>query len=526
MNKLVKVLCVVLSCAIVATAQTGAEGAAPNTGSKAPPIARGANATSPAGSPDKKDEECGCGLAAPDVLAIVNGVKISGREIDEQIKEELDALKRQVVEARRRELDLQINSRLLELEARRRGITPIKLIEQEVIAKIKEPAEADAQAFYNQHKSQTAREFAEAKNDVIAHLRYQREQEGAKAFADRLRAATQIKLSAPDHAAPARDADRTRVAAVVGADRITFGEIEDAIRPLNFKAQEQAYDLRKKRLDVMINDVLLDQEAKRRSMTVAALIESEVTSKTNRITEERLRAFYELNKANLKGDYAQLKEPLAHYLQSREKNMAEEAFAAEMRRRAEIQLFLAEPEPSVYSIKIDDQPVKGNPSAPVTIVEFTDYQCPSCANLQPAVEQLLKEFGDKVRLVARDFPMPKHPYAFKAAEAAEAAREQGKYWEYAALLYSNQTSLAVEDLKKYAGQLGLDRQMFDQALASGKFADQVRRDLQDGMKVGVYSTPAIFINGKQVPAKTYETLKQAVEAAIGTETKLKAPSKP
>lgn len=275
-----------------------------------------------------------------------------------------------------------------------------------------------------------------------------------------------------------------------------------------------------------INDVLLEQEAKRRSMTVAAMLESEVTSKTNKITEERLRAFYELNKTNLKGDYAQLKVPLSNYLQSREKNMAEEAFASEMRRKAAIQSFLAEPEPPVYSINIDDQPAKGNPSAPVTIVEFTDYQCPVCANLQASVELLLKEFGDKVRLVARDFPLPKHAYAFKAAEAAEAAREQGKYWEYAALLYSNQTALAVEDLKKYASQLGLDRQMFDQALASGKFAAQVQRDLQDGMKVGVYSTPAFFINGKQVPAKTYETLKQALEATLGAETKLKARSKP
>jgi protein-disulfide isomerase len=528
MNKQVKILSVVFSCAIVATAQTGAERPAPNAGSKAPPIARGAEASSHSGSPGKKDEECGCSLAAPEVLAIVNGVKIGGREIDEQIKEELDALKRQVVEARQRELDLQINSKLLELEARSRGTTPIKLLEQEVIARIKEPTEAEAQAFYNQYKNknQTAREFAEAKNDVIAHLRYQREQEGAKAFADRLRAATQIKLSVPDYAAPAGAADRTRVIAVVGSERITLVEIEDAVRPLNFKAQKRAYDLRKQWLEVKINDILLDQEAKRRSMTVAALLESEVTSKTNKITEERLRAFYDLNKTNLKGDYAQLKEPLANYLQSREKNMAEEAFAAEMRRRAAIQLFIAEPEPPVYPINIDDQPVKGNPSAPVTIVEFTDYQCSSCANLQPVIDLLLKEFGDKVRLVARDFPLTKHAYAFKAAEAAEAAREQGRYWEYAALLYSNQTALAVEDLKKYAGQLGLDRRIFDQALASGKFADQVRRDLQDGMKVGVYSTPAFFINGKQVPAKTYETLKQALEAALGTETKLKAPSKP
>jgi protein-disulfide isomerase len=526
MSKQIKVLSVVFSCAIVAVAQTGAERPAPSAGNNVSSVAQGTNASPSAGSPDKMDEECSCGLTAPDVLSLVNGVKISGREIDEQIKDELDALKSQVIEARRRELDLQINSKLLEAEARRRGITPIRLLEQEVMAKIKEPTDAEAQDFYNQHKNQTEREFAEVKGDVIAYLRYQREQEGAKAFADRLRAATQIKLLVPNQTPQTNDADRTRVVAIVGADRVTLGEIEDALRPLSFKVQGQIYNLRKKRLEVKINDILLEQEAKRRSMAVTALLDAEVKSKAKEITEERLLAFYELNKANLKGDYAQLKEPLAQYLQAREKNMAEESFAAGLRRGATIQVFLAEPEPPVYAVGVDDQPAKGNPSATVTIVEFTDYQCPTCANLQPAIELLLKEFGDKVRLVVRDFPLQRHAYAFKAAEAAEAAREQGKYWEYAALLYGNQAALAAEDLKKYASQLGLDRQMFDQALASGKFADQVRRDAHDGVKAGVYSTPAFFINGKQVPAPTYKTLKQAVEAALEAAPKQKAVSKP
>jgi protein-disulfide isomerase len=526
MNKQAKILSIIFSCAIVATAQTGVERPASSARSNGASTAQGTNASPTAGSPDKMVEECGCGLAAPDVLAIVNGVKISSGEIDEQIKEELDALKRRVIEARQREIDLQINSKLLEAEARRRGATPIRLLEQEVIAKTKEPTEAEAQAYYNQYKNQTGSEFAEVKNDVIAYLRYQREQESAKAFADRLRAATQIKLLVPGHTLPTNDADRTRVVAIVGAERITLGEIEDALRPLNFKAREQGYELRKKRLDIKINDILLEQEAKRMSITVATLLEAEVKSKTKKANEEQLRAFYELNKASLKGDYARLKEPLSQYLQSREENVAEESFAVELRRRASVQLFLTEPEPPIYTVGVDDQPIKGNLSAPVTIIEFTDYQCPSCANLQPVLELVLKEFGDNVRLVVRDFPLRQHAYAFKAAEAAEAAREQGKYWEYAALLYSNQTALAVEDLKKYASQLGLDRRTFDQALASGKFADQVRRDMQDGMNVGVYSTPAFFINGKQVPAPTYDALKQALEAALGAETKLKASSKP
>jgi protein-disulfide isomerase len=525
MNKQAIVLSVIFSFALVANAQTGANRPAPNPESNASQAPQAPNASPTA----KKDEDCGCEMPAPDVLAIVNGVKISGREIDEQIKGELDAIKGQVIEARRRELDLQINSKLLEAEAGRRGITPIKLLEQEVIAKIKEPTEAEARAFYDQYKNQTAPEFSEVKNDVIARLRYQREQEGAKALADRLRAAAQIKLMVSDLTPPApssKDADRTRVVALVGEDRVTLGAIEDAIRPLNFRAQERIYSLRKKRLEIKINDILLEEEAKRRAVTVATLLEAEVNSKTKKVTEERLRAFYELNKANLKGDYERLKEALAEYLQSRDKNVAAEAFAVELRGRASIRILLAEPEPSIYAIATDDQPVKGNPAAPATIVEFTDYQCPSCASMQPIIERLLKEFGDKVRLVVRDFPLRQHAYAFKAAEAAEAARDQGKYWEYAALLYGAQTALSVEDLKKYASQLGLDRQRFDQALDSGKYADQVRRDMEDGLKAGVNSTPVFYINGKQVPANTYETLKHALEAALQVGTKTNATSKP
>ena len=155
MNKQSKVLSIIFSCAIVANAQTSAGRPSPPPNSDTAPVAQAPKATPPV----NKAEDCGCEMAAPDVLAIVNGVKISGREIDEQIKEELEAIKGQVIEARRRELDLQINSKLLEAEARRRGITPIKLLEQEVIAMVKEPTEADAQAFYNQHKNQAAPEF-------------------------------------------------------------------------------------------------------------------------------------------------------------------------------------------------------------------------------------------------------------------------------------------------------------------------------------------------------------------------------
>jgi protein-disulfide isomerase len=152
--------------------------------------------------------------------------------------------------------------------------------------------------------------------------------------------------------------------------------------------------------------------------------------------------------------------------------------------------------------------------APVTIVAFTDYQCPSCAAIHPALERLVKEYGDKVRLVTRDFPLTQHAEAFKAAEAAEAAREQGRYWEYAQLLMRNQSALSIDKLKAYASELALDRLRFDSALESGKFAEMVQRDIEDGMKLGINATPTLFINGRRVSAGSYDELKVNVEAAF------------
>jgi protein-disulfide isomerase len=138
--------------------------------------------------------------------------------------------------------------------------------------------------------------------------------------------------------------------------------------------------------------------------------------------------------------------------------------------------------------------------------------------MHPELERLVKEYGDKVRLVTRDFPLSQHTEAFKAAEAAEAARAQGKYWEYIEILLRNQSALTVDKLKGYASDLALDRTKFDSALDSGKFAESVQRDIEDGMKLGINGTPTIFINGRRVSVKGYDELKAVVDAAFKAAT--------
>ncbi len=449
-----------------------------------------------------------------DVVAIVNGVQIKIKDIDEPIIKRIEELQKQVVVARKRELDLQINSKLLEAEAKKRGITANKLLDVEVVNKVKEPTDAEAQAFYDQNRSRITGEFKDIKRDIIDYLKAERQRNEAAELAKRLRAAADLKILVAEPTPPANEAERARLFATVNGERITSADVEDSLRPMIFETQEQIYDLRKQQLDLKINDVLLEQEALKRKITSRALIDAEVAPKAKPVSEADAQRLYEENKARIKGEFSQIKPQLIQYLERQESRRAELSFAEQLRKQATIELFLTQPEAPVYAIATDDQPAKGNQAAPVTIVEFTDFQCSSCAKSQPVLEAVVSEFGDKVRLVVRDFPLDQHTFAFKAAEAAEAAREQGKYWEYIAILFQNQSLLEAAKLKEYASQVGLDRKRFDEALDSDKFAEKVRRDLNDGFKLGVNSTPTVFINGHRVRDRSRESLKAAIEAAL------------
>lgn len=477
----------------------------------------GAAAATPA---DKKEADCGCeAKAPPDVLAIVNGAQITVKDVDESLKERISALHNDVIEARSRQLNLEINSRLLEAEASRLGITSDKLLEREVGQKIKEPTEAEARAFYDQNKNRIEGDFNDVKDQVIGYLKSQKQQDFAKKYAERLRAGAQVKVLVGTPTPPDSEADRARVFATVNGKPITSANVEDSLKVFIASVQEQVYDLRKDVLEAKINDLLLDQEAKRRNMTAADLYRAEVAPRVKPSTGEDARRFYEENKSRLTGSFEQLRPQIIQYLESSQRRNAEKAFADGLRKGASVEVFLKPPDPPVFDIAIDDRPWRGGANAPVTIVEFTDYECPSCGATQPVLEEVAKEFGDRVKLVARNFPLDQHKHAFKAAEAAEAAQEQGKYWEYVAILFQNQKALEIEKLKEYAGRLGLDQKKFDAALDSGRFADRIKRDIADGDKLGVDSTPTVFINGKRARDKSPKALKSAIEAALKASAK-------
>lgn len=448
----------------------------------------------------------------PGTLAVVNGEAITLADLDPQLRTAVESLDKQIADARSETLQAQINRFLLEDEAKRRNMTPDQLVDVEVNKKVAAPTEEEIKAVYDENKSQLGNaDLASMRDQIITYLRGKKIQALSDDLIKRMRAATPATLGT-DVNAP--NLAPTAVVATVGNRPITAELLNERFKPIGYDMRRRIYEFEKKAVDLRINDALLRAEAKRRNVTPEEVIRTEITEKVHHPTDAEVAKFYEDNKARIDGDFASLKPQIAQYLEEQDNQKLSFALAERLRAGANFRLLLTEPEELAQKISVDDDPARGDASAPVTVVEFSDYQCPSCGAMYPVVEETLKSYGNRVRFVLRDFPLDQHANARKAAEAADAANAQGKFWEYIAILFKNQSALDVPSLKKYASDLGLDRAKFDAALDGGTYAAEVSRDRFEGEFYGVDSTPSIFINGIRLRDITAEGLKAAIDRAL------------
>jgi protein-disulfide isomerase len=289
--------------------------------------------------------------------------------------------------------------------------------------------------------------------------------------------------------------------------------LNERLKPVVYSLKSQAYEQTKRQGELLINNMLLLEESKRRQIGPEEIVRTEVSDKVRPPTEAEVVKFYNDNKARINGDLNSVRNAVADYLQEQSRSRLEGELSARLRKSAEIRWLITEPPQPVQNISVDDDPARGDANAPVTVVEFTDFECPACAAMHPVLEEVLKSYGNKVRFVVRDFPLSRHQHARKAAEAANAANAQGKFFEYAALLFARQKALDVPSLKKYATELGLDRARFDAALDRGTYAAEVKHDIDDGEMYGVDVTPTIFINGLRLKVLSAEGLREAIDRA-------------
>ena len=289
--------------------------------------------------------DCGCeDKPQLNVLAVVNGTKITQQDLGIDTRTQVSLAQDTVIAARNRELAVQINKALLDAEAKRRGLTSAKLIELEVSAKVPEPTEAEARAFYEQNKVRLGRDFKKVKKEIVAQLESEREVLRAIEFSNALRLAAQVAVADQQVTPPANEADLARVFATVNGVNITSLNIEQSLLPLIFQVQQQVYAIRKRDLDLKINDLLLEEEAKRLGTTPKALLDQNVRAKAPIVSEERARAFYNEQKTKLSGDFSEVKFQIMQYLQEEEERKLSTAYADELRKAAAVQIYLTEPQ--------------------------------------------------------------------------------------------------------------------------------------------------------------------------------------
>ncbi len=282
--------------------------------------------------------------------------------------------------------------------------------------------------------------------------------------------------------------------------------------------RNQEYEVKSKALEDLIRKRVIEAEAKKRGISSDKLQEEEVDSTIPDPTDDEVEGYYIAVKNEIKQPFQEAKPMLRKAVKLLKIAEARQGYADSLRAKADIVVLLR---PPTVEVGYDDSArVRGDPRAPVTIVEFSDFQCPYCKKAQATLKDLLAKYNGRVKLAYRDFPMRAlHPQAQIAAEAGRCAEEQGKFWEYHDALYADQSKLDEADLVAHARSLGLDEKSFQSCLKAGKFKAQIEQDVQEGTKVGVAGTPGFFINGIFVngaqPEAEFEKIINRELAAIG-----------
>lgn len=287
--------------------------------------------------------------------------------------------------------------------------------------------------------------------------------------------------------------DLPPIVATIDGDAITRKDLEGAAAGQLSRLQQQIYQIHKVTLDNLIGEKLVAKAAKAAGKSPEEFLKQEIDDKIVPVDEATLKRFYEQNKAQMGGQaFDAIKGRIAEYLTDAQRRQIEQQLANRLRTDTKIVTNL---QPPRTKVAVGDAPAKGPANAPVTIIEFSDFQCPFCKRGRPVVDQVLETYKDKVRYVFRDFPLSFHKQAPKAHEAAHCAGDQGKYWEMHTLLFEKQPALEVAQLKEYAKQLNLDLSAFDACLDDGKYVKRVQSEVAAGAEAGVSGTPAFFVNG-------------------------------
>ena len=324
---------------------------------------------------------------------------------------------------------------------------------------------------------------------------------------------------APTSAQQPRVPAPSDVVATVGSASITLAQVDEkALQQStgNFGAMtllQALYEARRMAAEGLIEDELLAQDAKARKLDRATVIQQEITAKVAEPTDGEAALWFQQNQARLQGaSLDQTRDAIKSYLSQQRTLAARQQYLDGLRAKIATRILL---DPPRQVIAKADRPSKGPATAPVEMIEFSDFQCPFCESAFPTVNQVLSTYGDRIHFVYRHFPLSIHPRARPAAEAAQCAAEQGKFWQFHDKLFGDQSRLGDEDFKQDAAQLALDTGQFNACFDSRKYRAEIDKDIEAGTEAGVSGTPAFYINGRMLSgAQPFDAFKRVIDEEL------------
>jgi protein-disulfide isomerase len=312
---------------------------------------------------------------------------------------------------------------------------------------------------------------------------------------------------------PAVGQDGSSVVAEIAGRKVTTSELQEKEAGKLLQAQYKYYLAERDALEQFIDDQLLEMQAKKESVTLDELFKRHISVNVQEPTEDQLRFYYEGVQTD--ESYEAARSNIINTVHQLRMKKARDTYIAELRGEYGVVVELDQPSAKV---EVGEAPRLGSENAPVQIVEFADYECPYCQKVNADLAKLREQFGNQVSLAYKDFPLPMHPLAARAAEAARCAGAQGKFWEFHDSLFETK-KLHVSEMKQEARDLKLDGARFDQCLDSGEQIATVKKDAQEGQRLGLQGTPSFFINGHFMSgavgyAKLRETVLQELSGVI------------
>lgn len=415
------------------------------------------------------------------VLATATGHTIRESDLSPETQAAIANMPATTARVRTQLLEQMITNAMLDAEAKAQNTTVEKLIDA-AIAKAAAPTEAEIKSIYDANLAALEnRPLAEVRPKIVEYLKSNAEQAAFQAYADTLKAKYKPANGKDVNAAGLKPAD---VVATVTSRTITAQEFEEKNKVSLYELQASLGDQIAFEIDNVLFSTLIADEARSLGIDPGSLIAREISDKLKDYSDD-------------------------------ERTGLEDALRKKLFTKYAAKIVYEEPKPLVLNISADDDPAQGPATAPVTVVMFSDFQCPACSATHPVLKAAIAAYPGKIRFVVRDFPLTDiHDNAFRAALAAGAANVQGKFFEFAEILYRNQKVLDEASLKRYAAESGLNVKQFEIDFNSEKTAAEVKKDMADGDSYGINSTPTIYVNGVKVRDLSLAGFRKAIDRAL------------